>query len=161
MIKNEGGYILTKVKGDRGGLTYAGISRKYHPNWSGWKLVDDKALKSPKLHRRVQSFYKKQFWDGIKGDQIKSQEVANTIFDFSVNAGQKVSSKLAQKVVGVKPDGVIGPKSLAKINKADPDDFKLRFAMAKVERYAQIVNRDKSQKKFLLGWINRTLDDLA
>ncbi len=31
----EGGYKLHTVKGDRGGMTYAGISRVHHPNWPG------------------------------------------------------------------------------------------------------------------------------
>ena len=36
---NEGGYANNKA--DLGGETYAGISRKYHPKWSGWAIVDE------------------------------------------------------------------------------------------------------------------------
>lgn len=38
MIRNEGGYTLHTVAGDRGGMTYAGIARNFHPNWPGWAL---------------------------------------------------------------------------------------------------------------------------
>ena len=36
MIRNEGGYLLHKVSGDRGGQTYAGIARNFYPDWDGW-----------------------------------------------------------------------------------------------------------------------------
>ena len=38
-LKYEGGYV--NDKDDRGGETYRGVSRRYHPNWSGWKIVDE------------------------------------------------------------------------------------------------------------------------
>ena len=44
---------------------------------------------------------------------------------------------------------------------ADPALFRALFALAKVTRYRDIVRRDRSQAKFLLGWINRTLEGLA
>jgi hypothetical protein len=37
----------------------------------------------------------------------------------------------------------------------------MKFAIAKVARYASICNNDRSQNKFLLGWINRTLEVMA
>ena len=40
MIRNEGGYLLHKVSGDRGGQTYAGIARNFYPDWDGWDLID-------------------------------------------------------------------------------------------------------------------------
>ena len=32
----EGGYKLTDVANDKGGQTYAGITRRDHPAWQGW-----------------------------------------------------------------------------------------------------------------------------
>ena len=32
MIRNEGGFKLTNIAGDRGGQTYAGIARNVHPD---------------------------------------------------------------------------------------------------------------------------------
>ena len=40
MIRNEGGYKLHSVEGDRGGMTYAGIARKRNPQWPGWAAID-------------------------------------------------------------------------------------------------------------------------
>lgn len=158
-IANEGGYLLHKVAGDSGGWTYAGIAENYWPNWEGWPLV--KSGREEETTRMVKDFYKKNFWDKISGDKIKSDQVAYNIYDFGVNAGMKTSAKLAQRVVGVSPDGSIGPLSLKALNKVDESDFELKFAIAKVTRYASIVNRNRGQSKFLLGWLNRTLKVLT
>ncbi len=160
MIQNEGGYVLHNVEGDRGGMTYAGIARNMNPKWEGWALID-RGEKDGELTALVRKFYRVNYWHVIKGDEIQSQDVAECIFDFGVNTGTGVAVKLAQLVVGATPDGGIGPRTLELLNKMDGTDFKKSYALAKVARYAQIVNRDRSQGKFLLGWINRTLKALA
>jgi len=157
MICNEGGYVLHNVSGDRGGMTYAGIARNMNPQWPGWDLIDRDQDVPAQL---VREFYKRNFWDPIQGDQITSQVIAQTIFDFHVNAGA-VARKLAQLVVGATPDGVIGNKTLAALNAYDEDRFVMAYALAKIARYRDIVSRDRSQLKFLLGWINRTLQGVA
>lgn len=161
MIKHEGGFILTDVSNDLGGQTYAGISRKYHPNWEGWQFIDRNDTDNPQLTQKVRDFYKSNFWNSCKADKIKNQKIAESIFDFSVNAGSKTSAKLAQLVVDATPDGIIGPKTLERINDADEELFISKFALAKVARYAEICKRNPTQKKFLLGWINRTLGELS
>ena len=161
MIRNEGGFKLTHIEGDRGGQTYAGIARNAHPDWPGWRYVDANDLTRVELTQSVREFYRKEFWDRIAGDAITNQSIAETLFDFAVNAGSATAAKLAQIVVGVVPDGGIGPKTLAALNGCEPELFALKYALAKVSRYAEICNRDRSQSKFLLGWINRTLKALA
>ena len=161
MIRNEGGFKLTNIEGDRGGQTYAGIARNAHPNWPGWRLVDAGDLARVELTKSVRDFYRKEFWDRIGGDVITHQTIAETIFDFAVNAGCGTAVKLVQIVVGVVPDGAIGLRTLAALNGCEPELFALKYALAKVTRYAEICNRDRTQSKFLLGWINRTLKELT
>jgi lysozyme family protein len=161
MIANEGGYRLHDVRGDRGGQTYAGIARNFHPNWPGWQMIDNHQMDDPELTRRVRDFYKTQFWDRVRGDDLQQQRTAESLFDFAVNAGYRTATKLAQVVVDATPDGVLGPKTLGKLNAIDGEDFVIRYALAKVARYAEIVNRNRDQGKFLLGWINRTLKGVA
>lgn len=161
MIRNEGGYRLTNVAGDRGGQTYAGIARNFHPGWPGWRYIDDEDLDPRELPRLVRKFYRDQFWSPIGGDKIRRQAIAQAIFDFSVNAGVAVGSRLAQRVVGAAADGRIGPKTLALLNKMNEAEFVLKYALEKVTRYAEICNQDRTQTRFLLGWINRTLKGLA
>jgi lysozyme family protein len=108
----------------------------------------------------VREFYKSNFWDRVRGDDLTNQAIAETIFNFAVNTGVGIASKLAQLIVGTTPDGAIGPKTLERLNICTVEKFLPAYALAKISRYAQICNKDRSQSKFLLGWINRTLHGL-
>lgn len=157
MIRNEGGYKLHQVAGDRGGMTYAGISRVMNPQWPGWAFIDRGEIPPSQL---VRDFYRAGYWEPIRGDDLP-QDTARSIFDFAVNSGVRVAVKLAQIVAGTTPDGSFGPKTLAALQAIDPQHFKAAYALAKIARYRDIVARDKEQSKFLLGWINRTLREAA
>lgn len=156
-LRNEGGYVLHTVEGDRGGMTYAGIARNYHPGWPGWTMLDAGHRDSSDLTVLVRSFYRSEFWDRINGDDIAHQDVAEAIYDFAVNAGVKTAAKLAQLVVGATPDGIIGPVTVERINTTNPETFILRYVLAKIARYRDICTKDPGQKRFLLGWLNRSL----
>ena len=157
MIKNEGGYINHKVEGDRGGQTYAGVARNRWPNWKGWEIIDKDDMDNPKLTILVHEFYKKNFWNKIKGDLITDPLVSKSIFDFAVNTGVKTASKLVQKVVGSTPDGILGKITIGKLNDYDPKVFIMAYSLKKLDRYKQICRRNTSQKKFLYGWVTRIL----
>ena len=160
MIADEGGYVLHNVAGDTGGMTYAGIARNKNPNWPGWNLIDHEALNNSLLTGMVRNFYKVEFWDRIRGDEIANQVVAESVFNFGVNTGMGVAVKLAQLIVGATPDGAVGEKTVEKFSNVEPEAFKKAYALAKITRYADICNKNRSQSKFLLGWLNRTLKGL-
>jgi lysozyme family protein len=160
MIADEGGYVLHTVAGDTGGMTYAGIARNKNPNWGGWNLIDHNEINNALLTSFVRAFYKTDFWDRLRGDEITNQVVAENIFNFGVNTGMGVAVKLAQLIVGATPDGAVGNVTLQKFNNVEPESFKKAYALAKITRYADICNKNRSQSKFLLGWINRTLSGL-
>lgn len=153
MIQDEGGYVLHKIEGDTGGQTYAGIARNKNPNWPGWGFVDRGETPPTQM---VRDFYRVNYWDDIQGDKL-NPIVASSIFNFAVNAGVSVASKLAQICVKTAPDGVIGARSVDALNRIDPELFVASYALAKVARYRDIVMRDRTQIKFLLGWLNRAL----
>lgn len=154
MIRNEGGYKLTDIKGDRGSVTYAGIARNRWVRWAGWQFIDRNEIPPTQL---VRDFYKANFWDAVKGDYILHQSVAESLFDFAVNAGSSTAVKLAQIVAGVASDGQVGPKTLTAINSMDYDEFVTKYALAKVARYHAIVTKDRTQIRFLMGWLSRVI----
>lgn len=157
MIRDEGGYVLHEVEGDRGGMTYAGIARKMNPDWGGWEHIDRKDTPPSEM---VRQFYREGYWMPIRGDELP-QRVAESIFNFAVNTSAPrrpaVAIKLAQIVVGATPDGAFGDKTFRALREMDEEKFVLAYALAKIARYRDIVTRDRSQMKFMLGWINRTL----
>ena len=153
VILREGGYTLHQVAGDRGGQTYAGIARRAHPDWIGWDDIDQDRTPAAEI---VRNLYRRRYWDAIQGDTLPAP-IAALLFDAAVNMGVKVAIKVAQIVAGVTPDGQLGPKSITALNTVRPDRFIPMFVLARIKRYSEIVNRDRSQTKFLLGWINRCL----
>ncbi len=154
----EGGYQLHQVAGDTGGLTYAGIARNPNPGWAGWTWIDRGETPPSQL---VRDFYRTGWWEPIRGDEIRDQTVAESIYSFGTNAGLKTAVRLAQIVAGVTPDGAMGGKTVEAINAMEPRLFLALYALARISRYRDIVARDRSQGKFLLGWINRTLQEAA
>jgi len=155
-LVNEGGYHLTNIKSDRGGQTYAGIARNPNPQWAGWSYIDHGDTPPAEM---VRVFYRQNFWEPLGLTAISSQQVAQTIYDFAVNAGAGTAAKLAQIVAGTTPDGKIGQITTASINAMSGELFCARYALAKLARYEQIVSRNKEQGKFLLGWLRRTLKE--
>jgi len=142
---NEGGYV--NDPNDTGGETKYGISKRAYPNVDIKNLTEDEA----------KEIYKRDYWDKIQGDAIQSQLLAEELFDTSVNMGVRTASKLIQGCVGVHPDGVIGNKTLQAINYESEELILLRFKLAKIARYVRLANKRPQNRKFLRGWINRTL----
>jgi lysozyme family protein len=165
-LVNEGGYV--NDPDDPGGETYKGVARKIFSTWEGWQIVDTLKQRSgfptsldkdAELQTLVHDFYKVNFWDRVKGDQITDEHVAFSIFDFAVNTGVGTSSILAQHVVNVNPDGVIGNGTVAAINAMDPEFFLASFTVAKVVRYVGIVNKRPVSRKYFFGWISRAVNN--
>jgi len=151
-LAHEGGAKFTDDPSDRGGATKYGISQRAYPN------VDIRNL----TEQQARDIYKRDYWDRIRGDEITSQAIAENIFDTAVNMGVRTASRLAQVALEIEPaDGIIGSQSLKTINAADESLFIANYTIAKIARYAYICNRNKSQKKYLLGWINRALGGVA
>lgn len=107
----EGGYV--NDKDDAGGETYKGIARRYNKNSIMWAEVDKvtKATKNVKqinlileqnkiVQNEVARIYKKDYWDKLHLDEVKSQTIAYQLFDTAVNMGVSKAIKLAQQTVG-------------------------------------------------------------
>jgi len=161
----EGGY--SNDPDDLGSETYKGISRASHSAWKGWVFIDKYKDKSGfpttldkdiELQKQVELFYLYGLWLPLKADQIQNQLSADSIFDFAVNAGINKSVQLAQSIVGTKADGVVGEKTLQKLNSLDFGYFQPAFTVAKISHYIAIIKKRPANKKYLYGWIIRALE---
>lgn len=121
ILENEGGYVHDASDG--GGETYCGISRKNWPKWMGWNIIDQHRhlktgdiINDAALAALVRSFYKINFWDKIRGDEIKDDGVAQTIFDFAVNAGISQAIFLVQQTLGIAQRGAMDDFTLQTLN---------------------------------------------
>lgn len=167
ILKLEGGYKLTDRANDRGGMTWAGISRRWWPDWVGWIFIDayrdnpDVPLHSiDTLRRNTRDFYYRNFWNPLRLEEVKDTRISFTIFSCAVLSSKRTATRLAQSAVKVTVDGVIGPQTINALNAIDSELFDLRLFATRVRRYIEISD-DPAQSGNLRGWINRALDGLA
>lgn len=142
----EGGY--GDIPGDRGGPTKYGISSKAHPGLNVRGITE----------KQAKDIYHKNYWRKIQGDELPD-DVAKVLFDHSVLSGVSLASKHLQLIVGAKPDGIIGPKTLKKLNQYLQDNSSHELSLKLLDKrrwlYRRIVGRNPSQKKFLPNWLSR------
>lgn len=143
---------VSNRKNDRGGFTVDGVTLTTFRQFYGQdKTKDDLRNITPQQWRHIM---KSGYWDVCKADQIESQKLAELIADWCVNSGT-ARIRNVQTILGVKPDGAVGPVTLNAINSADPEELYRRLMSARVGWFEKIVARNPNQKKFLKGWLNR------
>ena len=161
----EGGY--TSGEGDYGGETKFGISKRSYPNVDIVKLTVEEA----------KEIYKRDYWDRLGLDRVKSQAIAEEVFDSAVNvgwgqAGRWLQSGINLIILGrgmrdageekqIKVDGIVGPATLGELGKIlnekgykVNEDVLLKCLNAfQVGHYINQARQDPNQTKFLMGWI--------
>ena len=166
---NDKSKALEKNAGETG-LTYKGIYQAAHPQWEGWrivrtamqkyngdmKLASEMLFDNVKLEEMVAKFYKKEFWDKMKLDMIVSQKIADEMMVFGVNVGISPAVKAAQRVASVAQDGLIGPKTIAALNKVDETVFDEMYDILEIEYYDRLGEQARF-KQFVKGWKNRAV----
>jgi len=117
VLKHEGGFVNHPK--DPGGMTNLGVTR------TNWELFLDHDVTEADMRARtpemVKPFYKKNYWDRIRGDELPSG-VDYAAYDLAVNSGTGRAAKYLQQIAGVTADGVIGPRSMEAIKKCDAED---------------------------------------
>lgn len=151
-IAREGGSRFTETPGDAGGATKFGISKRAYPQLDIANLTEQQA----------KDIYRVDYWNAVHGDDIAAQVVAENLFDTAVNMGTSRAIKLAQMALGIQPvDGTLGQQTLQALNNTDSDRFIADYTLAKIARYVSLCNNNRSQSKFLLGWLNRAMGAMA
>ena len=182
-IKYEGGYV--NDPNDYGGETIAGISRVYWPSWEGWSVVDASKNKpnfpkslynDPKMKESVKNFYRTNFWNKVKGDDLDkyNEEISAEAFDAAVNMGVSRSGRFIQYALNIfnrngslyselSVDGMIGPATLraleAFMRSDDPVLLLKAQLIARGSFYGNRALEDSSQERFIRGWLNRLIVD--
>jgi lysozyme family protein len=147
--KFEGGYANSPK--DPGGETFRGISRKAHPDWAGWPIIDqikkalddkygflpwsrksswlkiDAAAKDySELDRLVPEYYEKVFYGSVKRWGL-AEVLTDKLFDLYVNLRPQSAALIFQRAINslapklVREDGLVGPATKTAAKSLDPD----------------------------------------
>lgn len=169
-MAREGGYVNHPL--DRGGETFCGISRKHHPDWPGWALLDeypeglrDNLKTSPDLLRLVSDFYLAKFWAPLRLTEIDSQVIANELFDSAVNCGTTTAARWLQQAINllsqpdIKVDGRVGSQTVGAANllidTVGEGPLLKTLNGLQFEHYHTLAYVDPSQEVFFKGWLTR------
>lgn len=152
VLKHEGGYSAHPM--DPGGMTNLGVTRTVWQHWVGHKVSEDqmRAL----TPEDVKPLYHANFWRAVRADELPSG-VDYVVFDAAVNSGPVRATRWAQAVAGVEQDGKMGPRTLAAIKKADPEQFILDYC----SRRLGFMQRLPIWSVFGKGWRRRVTEAQA
>ena len=144
IFAHEGGYV--NDPDDLGGETNYGICKRYFPN---------EDIKNLTIVRAKELYYER-YWKPMGLWNIWTNHAAVLeIFDMGVNAGKRRAIRMAQKIVGVKADGILGVITGTAIDKYKNRYFVNDYKKARKEYYKHIAEIRPQNKKFLQGWLNR------
>lgn len=163
--------VLHKNAGENG-LTYYGIYQSAHPHWNGWSRVMTHltthgysrreasivCYHDEILTQEVMYFYYMNFWLPLRLDELTSQKIAEELFFFYLNIGNKKRViKYAQSIVNTKADGILGSKTLKALNEFDDRIFDIEYDKKQISHYRRLVTRSPGRyARFLKGWISRS-----
>lgn len=147
---------------DPGGQTCWGISRRYHPTWPGWRMVDAGTTSGPELGLAVSTFYRETYgamWASIP------ERARECVVDTAVNMGAVYAVQCLQDALNrlagsnyVDVDGQLGPQTKAAIKTVDHGALAFAMCAIRMAEYNRRVRRDKSKQVWLSGWLNRVSD---
>jgi len=159
-LENEGLYSY-----DDGAETYRGISRRYYPEWEGWRYLDRGDREE--ADRYVASFYYQRFWLPLRCHRLPVP-LAMALFDYAVNAGIRKAVTDLQKSLNelgadIAVDGIMGPVTVNAILSLDADRLRklyLKLLARRVAHYIKLA-RNENYEKFIRGWLVRVFNLLV
>ena len=141
VIGFEGAYV--NDPSDPGGETKWGISKRSYPD------LDIRSLST----NDAKLIYKRDYWEKTRCDKMP-EGIRLAVFDCAVNQGISFAAKTLQKLVGAKPDGQIGPKTLGKVDKKNPVELLVNFMTERQLHYANL----STFPRFGRGWTRRVFE---
>jgi lysozyme family protein len=147
VLKHEGGFVNHPK--DPGGMTNLGVTKRVWEEWVGHE-VDEKAMRAltPAI---VAPMYEMKYWRTSYCEKLP-RGLDLLVFSMAVNAGSGRSVKLLQDAIGVVADGIIGPRTMTRINEANVETLIDKFSEARRAYYRAL----KLFPVFGKGWLNRT-----
>ena len=152
LIAREGGYVDHPA--DRGGPTKYGITQ---PTLAEWRKREVPASDIRYLmESEARAIYRDRYLTRPGFDRIRHDRLVELLFDAGVNHGPATAAKWLQRAAGVVDDGVIGERTLARVNAPFAEQYLFMAVMAqRLQYFGAIITRDHGQAVFAHGWMNR------
>ena len=143
LISSEGGYVNDPK--DPGGETKFGISKRAYPDLDIANLTLEQA----------KAVYERDYWKRARCDELPPN-IAYLVFDCAVNSGIGQSIRFLQRALGTADDGVIGPLTIAAVQRVDAESLAARFLGQRLDFMTKLSTWDVYGK----GWARRIAEQL-
>lgn len=140
ILSHEG--VETDDPQDPGLRTKFGLSQRAWPHLDLDTLTREQAI----------GIYRLQYWDRFRGDALP-EALGLAMLDYAVLQGLPTATRALQGILGVHPDGKIGPRTLAAIDARPPGPL-VRELLA-VRKRQLVAN---GSRRYLAGWLSRLVD---
>lgn len=163
ILASEGGYVNDPA--DPGGATNHGITQRTLDRYRrAHDDVDFPADVKDLASDHAAAIYSDDYWMPSGAPELP-WPISLVVFDTAVNQGlddAKLLLIVLQKMVGVRPDGILGPITKQAVERANRDHLFNELCWWRVARYASIARRNEgvnpARAKFLRFWITRILN---
>ena len=146
VLKSEGGWTGEQgLKGDPGGETNLGVTKRVWEEWVGHPVKTLKDLTKDD----VAPLYEQRYWRATYAE-VLPRGLDYLCFSMGVNAGAGRSVKLLQSAIGCVSDGIIGPKTRELISASNSANLISKFSQTRREYYESL-----NKPMFIKGWLNR------
>lgn len=147
LIGHEGGYSNNPA--DPGGETMWGITAR---------VARANGYTGPMNllpRERARAIAKTAYWDRVQADRYDGA-IGFQVFDAAYNHGIENAVRFLQRAVDVADDGIVGPRTLAAIQRMTVTDVLARFNAERLEFYTKL----STWPEFGRGWARRIAGNL-
>lgn len=151
ILNLEGG--VSHHPADRGGLTNLGVTQGTYDLYlksKGLPAADVREIS----RETATEVYRSMFWEPAACPFL-TWRLGLLHFDTAVQRGAVKANRMLQQIIGVKPDGMIGPQTLQVIAIAEEESILRNYLRDRERHYEQRVAEAPDQAVFLAGWRNR------
>lgn len=151
ILKREGGYV--DRADDRGGPTSRGITIPTLIEWRGHAVTaaDVRAL----TEAEARAIYLGLYINKPGFARIPDARLRELVVDTGVHSGQRHAAEWLQKILGVRQDGVLGPKTMAVLATTPVLYVYLGLCALRMRILGRLITRDRSQASNAAGWMDR------
>src|SRR3989442_10698751 len=110
VLQQEGGFVDNPA--DPGGATNHGITQATYDRYRAAQGLAPQGV-AQITDTEVTEIYQTQYWSVCRCDELERLDVGLglAVFDTAVNSGVREASRMLQRLLGVRADGVIGPQT--------------------------------------------------
>lgn len=157
LVNDEGGGVISNRITDKGGLTRWGISKRAHPDVDVVNLTKEGAI----------AIYREKYFDAARIAELP-RVLAKLVFDAAVNHGVPSAVFMLQTAYNakapadgkLKPDGIIGDKTIAAVAALSPLSvlrLLMLFCAERMKRYGSDATWSANGN----GWSNRLFENIT